>query len=89
MHNGLTFLGLARKDMGRNVALHALGFEQLQHLNELAENKDLLSFFQQRFQQFEKCLCLSRNRVVPHQPRMTADLPQARQDDAAQDRSLI
>src|SRR5690349_12725318 len=41
--NLLAFLGLASENVRRNLAGTALGFEQLQHLNKLAEEQNLLA----------------------------------------------
>jgi hypothetical protein len=75
----LPLLRFAREDVGWNLALAAFGLQNLEHLDELAEDEDLLSFSQQWLQQFEQRLGLAGRTVVAYQFRMAADLAQARE----------
>ena len=46
------------------IALAALGFEQLQHLHELRKDQNFLAIGNQRVEQFKKCLRFSGRRVA-------------------------
>ena len=62
--------------MGGDLALGAFLFQDLKHLNKLAEHQDLLSFGQQRLKQFEQRFGLAGWGIVADQVRVAADLPQ-------------
>src|SRR5882724_10300758 len=63
--------------MGAEIALATLGFEELQHLNELAENKNLLAFRNERIEQLEQSFGFAGKRIVADEFGMAADLTQA------------
>ena len=65
--------------MGWDLALPAFFLEDLQHLNKLAEDEDLLSFVQQRLQEFEQCFSLAGRRIVADEVRVAANLAQTRE----------
>ena len=54
LDDGLAFLGIAGEDMGGDAALDAFGFEEFEHLDELAEDENLLAFGEEGFEQFEE-----------------------------------
>jgi hypothetical protein len=72
----LALFGLAGQDVSGNLAVAALFFQKLKHLDELAEDKNLLAFSEERFEQLEKGVGFSRGGIVADQLGVATDLAQ-------------
>ena len=75
----LPVLRLAGEQVGGDLMLAALLFQQEQHPHELAEHQHLLPFGDQRIQQLEQGLRLAGGGVAADELRVAADLAQTRE----------
>ena len=75
----LAILGFSGQDVSGNLPRGAFCFQDFQHLNELAEDEDLLVFGHKRLEQFKKSVSFAGGGIVADQLRMTTNLAQSGQ----------